>query len=119
MIQATTPLARARQSQVLTDTRPSECHHDSHAALLRKPLIEADQVAQVDAIIVPTVRPIGRLAGTLETARELGCPVVALCSGRANSRSIAHLGHARGAEVLAVDLVSPIVPAGFETSAVL
>jgi hypothetical protein len=54
-------------------------HIESHAALLPQP--PGDAVAQraVDALVVPTIRP-GSLRSAAELARDLGCPMVVLCS---------------------------------------
>ncbi|WP_250212833.1 GNAT family N-acetyltransferase [Acrocarpospora catenulata] len=55
-------------------------HHGSHRKLLLE-LPGAPPSGQVDAIIVPTVRPAAYLRAAAGLARELDCRLVALCSG--------------------------------------
>ena len=48
---------------------------------------EVNAAAKVDAIIVPTVRPLGSLEEAASAARSLGCPLVTLHSPGKTSAS--------------------------------
>ncbi|MEU8251584.1 GNAT family N-acetyltransferase [Nonomuraea sp. NPDC048916] len=61
---------------------------------------------RVDAIIVPTVRPAAYLRNAARVALRLGCPLVALCSGRWASADLA----VRGLDDLGVELVAADLP---------
>jgi hypothetical protein len=52
-------------------------HHGSHRRLIWA-AEESARRAKVDAIIVPTVRPLPRLEDAARAARSLGCPLVTL-----------------------------------------
>lgn len=54
-------------------------HIESHAALLQQPPEGSLRQRAVDAIVVPTIRP-GSLRPAAGLARDLGCPLVVLCS---------------------------------------
>jgi hypothetical protein len=54
-------------------------HHGDHRRLLRQG-VEATSPAKVDAIVVPTVRPVKFLEEAAHAARLLGCPLVTLHS---------------------------------------
>ncbi|WP_214316822.1 hypothetical protein [Nonomuraea sediminis] len=59
----------------------TENHHGSHRhLLLAHDAPESDD--PIDAIIVPTVRPAVYLRHAISQARKLGCPLIALASGR-------------------------------------
>jgi hypothetical protein len=82
----------------------SEHHHGSHRGLLHAASSERSAQAQVDAIIVPTIREPRTTAHAIDLAKKLGCVLVALCSGRHTSAdAVADLATAEGAEILAVD----------------
>jgi hypothetical protein len=78
-------------------------HHGSHARLLHR--IDPDGVrpAELDAVIVPTCRPVSCLREAIRLARGLGCRLVALCSRSASAVEAAALGAALEADVLAID----------------
>ena len=54
-------------------------HHGDHRRLLWQ-ADEATSQAKVDAVIVPTVRPLEFLKEAAGAARSLGCPLVTLHS---------------------------------------
>jgi hypothetical protein len=71
-------------------------------------------MAPLDAIVVPTARPATQLRGAAMVARQLGCPLVALCSGPARAADLDRvLGKVRGLELVAIDL-----PKGYHHDAV-
>jgi len=106
-----------------TDTcvEPAALHHVSHNHLLdmSKPA-EHDQ-ASIDAIIVPTARPIAYLRKAITLAGELNCRLVALCSIRASAADVKREAAKAGVDFLAIDtdLVPDGVVPNFETSAML
>lgn len=94
-------------------------HHDSHAHLLHRPLVRDGLFAEVDAIIVPSARPVERMRDAVSTAAVLGCPLLALCSKESNARAAAALGEELGADVVAVDVVDDRPLPAFETTRLL
>jgi hypothetical protein len=78
-------------------------HHSSHRRLLeRNPPLRTRE--RVDAIIVPAARPATGLRPAIRLAKELGCPLVALCSQDADPATIRDEGWSIGATVHAVDV---------------
>lgn len=78
-------------------------HHGSHTKLLGEPDPPAG-TADLDAIIVPTIRPPAYLRHAVALSRDLGCPLVALCSGhRASARNMTSIIDP-AAELLAIDI---------------
>ncbi|MBM2623105.1 hypothetical protein JIG36_47155 [Actinoplanes sp. LDG1-06] len=59
---------------------------------------------RIDAIVVPTFRPHHALRDAMAAAQELGCRLVALCSGPAQAWRAVELGDEFGVDVIAVDL---------------
>src|SRR5690348_2594922 len=59
-------------------------HHGSHRRLIW-PVDEAARSAKVDAIIVPTARPVSYLEAAAATAKVLRCPLVTLHSRQSNA----------------------------------
>jgi hypothetical protein len=78
-------------------------HHGSHARLLHRIDPAAAEPAEMDAVIVPTCRPVGCLREAIRLAHGLGCRLVALCSRSASAVEAAALGAALEADVLAID----------------
>ena len=83
-------------------------HHSSHRSLLHQPAVPAEHAAAVDAIVVPTARRLEHLRAALASVRALGCPVLALCSGRAEPRHVVEA--ARDLEVQAYAVRMPARP---------
>jgi hypothetical protein len=79
-------------------------HHGSHRPLIW-PADESTPSVKVDAIIVPTARPVAYLREAARAARSLGCPLVTLHSKKWTSAyaAAAHLDPA-------VDLIAIDVP---------
>ncbi|MBN6055018.1 hypothetical protein JYK22_23980, partial [Nonomuraea sp. RK-328] len=98
----------------------SRDHHGSHRHLLLAPGAATGE-GRIDAIVVPTVRHRLRLGHAAALARELGCPLLVLCSGpytgTAHLRPLGGLG----AEVIAVDFAgsAALRLPRFETSTIL
>jgi hypothetical protein len=79
-------------------------HHDSHEALLKPAENGTTDSSSLDAIVVPTARSTENLRTAATIARELGLPLVALCSQRAEFEDCARLGKVVGADVTAIDI---------------
>lgn len=88
----------------MTANVATQHHHGSHRPLFW-PLDEPTRPAKVDAIIVPTARPVAYLKAAADTAMALGCPLVTLHSRKWTSA-------AGAVEYLdpAVDLIAIDVP---------
>jgi hypothetical protein len=100
---------------------PSAHHHGSHRQLLTGAGTVEVKPAQVDAIIVPTARPVAYLRKAIALADQLGCTLLVLCSKLAKAPDAAKAGKDSRASVVAIDtdgLPSGLVP-NFKTSAVL
>ncbi|GIM94137.1 hypothetical protein [Paractinoplanes toevensis] len=87
-----------------------DLHHASHRHLLDD--LAPQSAGRLDAIIVPTFRAAYALRDALALARDLGRPLVALCSGQAQARHAVALAQAFDARIVAVDLhdVRPKLP---------
>jgi hypothetical protein len=83
-------------------------HHSSHAHLLHK--VDPEGTAELDAVIVPTCRPVSCLREATRLAHVLGCRLVALCSRSASAVEAVALGADLEAQVLAVETsgLSPV-----------
>ena len=91
-----------------SDTRPIDAsfHHGTHRQLLQEvPLSDARQT-RVDALIVPTARPLSWLREAMELASKLGTGLVAMCSRAVKAAEAVELGDAKGVAVVAVDVAS-------------
>ncbi|MGH3679947.1 MAG: hypothetical protein ACRDT2_06785 [Natronosporangium sp.] len=79
-------------------------HHGSHTDLLEQ--VEAGDAppSGIDAIVVPTSRPVNCLRGAIRLARELDSLVVVLCSGSATADEAAAVGASLHARVVAIDV---------------
>lgn len=82
-------------------------HHGTHRALLRTEPAASVPPGDVDAIVVPTVRPTPYLRTAVNVAADLGCTLVVLCSRHASVTGATELAVSRGVEVVAVDLERP------------
>ena len=65
----------------------SERQRTSHRSLLPRVWGRSGS-GVVDAVVVPTNRPISSLAFAVELARELGCPILVLCSGESRAAAM-------------------------------
>jgi len=90
------------QAQVTTGARTPD-HHGSHRRLIWSADGPAPQV-KVDAIIVPTVRPVPRLMEAARAALSLGCPLVTLHSRGRTSASAAAFYLDRRVDLIAIDV---------------
>jgi hypothetical protein len=69
--------------------RPAR-HRTSHRALLTH--VPRDHLpGQVDAVVVPTIRPISYLIEAVDLARALRCPILLLCSGESKAAAVAEV----------------------------
>jgi hypothetical protein len=91
-------------------------HHGSHRRLLAR-ADAAPQGRTLDAIVVPSARPVGSLDNVIALARHAKCTLVVLCSGRSRAGEVA--ARAGGdSRVTAIDVAGArrILPA-LETTA--
>jgi hypothetical protein len=91
-----------------------ELHQASHTGLLADETLTDVPPARLDAIIVPTARPIDTLRHVMDIGKVIGCPVVALCSKAATAEQANNLANRLGAEVLSLDVddsVAAVLPA--------
>jgi hypothetical protein len=109
-------LNHVEPSSTLTSVRSAH-HHASHTDLVDRVDTPVGD-GNVDAIIVPTARSAPYMREVLRLAREVGCPVLALCS-RWNDAQKAH-AEARlvAAHVIASDVVGNGHMPAFATSTI-
>jgi hypothetical protein len=93
------------QVPVMDATRNPD-HHGDHRRLLWQ-ADEAAPLARVDAIIVPTFRPLSYLEEAARAARFLGCPLVTLHSPGRTSASEAGARFGRSVDLIAIDVPEP------------
>jgi hypothetical protein len=88
-----------------TETRVARSanHHGSHRHLLTRDAVAVP--ARVDAIIVPTARPVAYLENAVALAKHHGCALVVLCSRRSSAVAAATLAERAGVEIAAADVV--------------
>jgi hypothetical protein len=86
--------------------RPTDAsfHHGSHQQLLTRVSVAEAPLDDVDAVIVPTARPVDWLREAMNLAQGLGCGLVALCSGHIRASEAADLGDEIHVPVIAVDV---------------
>jgi hypothetical protein len=77
-------------------------HHGSHRRLIRH-VDEPTRSARVDAIIVPTARPVASLRHAATAARRLDCPLVTLHSRRSSAERAVRFLDPR-TELMAIDV---------------
>jgi hypothetical protein len=89
-----------------SNVRPldSSYHHPSHRHLLHRWPADSAPRAPVDAIVVPTSRPISWLDAAIDVARDLDAALVALCSQEVDAAQVISRAHSRHVDVLAVDV---------------
>jgi hypothetical protein len=94
-------------------------HHGSHSHLLAHKTTSA--TTKVDAIVVPTSRPVRYLASAIALARHHKCTLVLLCSIWASAQEAKKMAEAAGVDVVAIDMAD--VPAdllpSFKTTTLL
>jgi hypothetical protein len=74
-------------------------HRTSHRGLLVE-CAPAHKRRRVDALILPTYRPISFLSFGIGLARDLDCPILIMCSGQSRAAIVSQmLGATRGAAV--------------------
>jgi hypothetical protein len=78
-------------------------HHGSHRPLIW-PVNESTPPVKVDAIIVPTARPVAYLKEAAAAAVDLGCPLVTLHSGKWTSAYAAYSGLGPEIDLIAIDV---------------
>jgi hypothetical protein len=78
-------------------------HHGDHGALLWEADDSSPQ-AKVDAIIVPTARPVVYLREAAVAAKSLGCPLVTLHSRKWTSAHAASHYLSRAIDLIAIDM---------------
>lgn len=84
-------------------------HHGSHAGLVSRVDAFRATPGDLDAIIVPTVRPGRHLSPALEMASELNCPLLCLSSGGSDPAEVVKIADAVDAEAIVID-VSRVLP---------
>lgn len=82
----------------------SEHHHASHRHLLAPERAEYAPHAQVDAVIVPTARPVESLSTAIDLVDRLGCVLVALCSQNVSADQVVSSARIRNVSVVAIDI---------------
>nr|WP_052478748.1 hypothetical protein [Kibdelosporangium sp. MJ126-NF4]CEL20448.1 hypothetical protein [Kibdelosporangium sp. MJ126-NF4]CTQ97673.1 hypothetical protein [Kibdelosporangium sp. MJ126-NF4] len=94
-------------------------HIPSHQKLITRHPVAAS--APVDAIIVPTARPVKYLRTAMRLARAQNCVLVALCSQRASAEATLRMARTARVETIAVDVADlrPGVFPELRTSAVI
>jgi hypothetical protein len=104
-----------------TGVEPSAHRHESHRQLLTGAGTVEVKPGQVDAIIMPTARPVAYLRQAIALADQLGCTLLVLCSKLAKAPDAAKARKESRVSIVAIDtdgLPSGLVP-NFKTSAVL
>jgi hypothetical protein len=89
-----------------SDTRPIDAsfHHGTHRQLLADVPVTDALESHVDALIVPTARPLSWLREAMELAGKLDTGVVAMCSKSVKAAEVVELGELTGVPVVAVDV---------------
>src|SRR4051812_5110327 len=92
-------------------------HHGSHGDLLAPP--EGKDLETIDAIIVPTARPSASLRHAFRLARQLDCPVLALCSKKSRPAAVTRSAAEYEVDVIAVQFTRPKEMPTFKTDTLL
>src|SRR5579863_4958659 len=82
-------------------------HHGSHRRLLRA-AGSSPRRGKVDAIIVPTTRPVVYLKEAAAAASSLGCPLLTLHSRKWTSAHAANAYLGSSVDLIAIDLPDPV-----------
>jgi hypothetical protein len=84
-------------------TAASVNHHGSHRDLLT--VVDAvAEPAGIDAIIVPTARPVAYLRTAIALAKHQRCALVVLCSRRASAEAAVKMAAPMNIEIIAADI---------------
>jgi hypothetical protein len=95
-----------------------QLQHPTHRDLLdRSPVVTRS--ADVDAVIVPAIRAAAQLRPATRLAAELDCPLLVLCSYRANAAEVAAETRNAGAVVRPVDFPATSPLPSLRTTALL
>ena len=91
----------------LPDTRPIDAsfHHPSHRKLLTSESASDAPRARIDAVVVPSARPVRSLRRSMKLAQKLKCGLLAMCSKAVTAREAARLGTKMRVPVVAMDVV--------------
>ncbi|GAB3884602.1 hypothetical protein ACFQ1S_03755 [Kibdelosporangium lantanae] len=94
-------------------------HHGSHSHLLAEKT--PTEQSKVEAIIVPTGRPVAYLEPAIALAKHHRCTLVLLCSIRSYARLARKRARTAGVDVIAIDMadVPPHLLPVFETTTLL
>jgi hypothetical protein len=93
------------KSEVALQSLPDlASHHPSHRHLLDRVPVEGAVRQPIDAVIVPTSRPVSWLREAMHVAGDLGCTLVVLSSKALTAVEVAELGAAEGTSTLAMDV---------------
>ena len=90
--------------QVTVTTRIETAHHHGSHRLLIWPVDDSTPRAKVDAIFVPTARPVAYLREAASAARSLGCPLVTLHSRKWTSAYTADTSLDPVVNLIAIDV---------------
>src|SRR5215472_18065851 len=82
-------------------------HQESHHGLLRAPDEPPSVWRGLDAIVVPTIRPLASLAEAARLARILNCTLVTLHSGSLTRADWAGHRFGAGIDLIAIDVTQP------------
>lgn len=100
---------------------PSRFHQGSHNHLLARDASPEFEPAEVEAIIVPTARPVAYLRDAVTLAGELDCTLVVLCSKLSGASEVEELALGAGVRIVAVQtdeyLSGPLPP--WKTTSIL
>lgn len=101
---ALTPARRDDTSWRATPARRSiPHHHGSHRALLVPSSPRG--LRPIDAIVVPTARPVAYLRHVVDLARRASCPLLLLCSKKTSAaKAFQYWGEGSSLRLIAVDL---------------
>lgn len=79
-------------------------HHPSHRHLLTAERADRAPHAHVDAVIVPTARPVESLSTAIDLVSKLGSVLVALCSRDVSADQVLSCARAHNVSTVAIDV---------------
>ena len=95
---------RRRVRSPLARLAAARTHHSTHRHLLESQAPVDVRIRGVDALVVPTARPVSWMREAMTLAVALGCVLVAVCSHRILAADAAHLGQEFGVPTIALDM---------------